>query len=46
MGLGASNALGSILGAHTAIKHGSKFVRAIYIAVVVSLIVKTAFDAF
>jgi uncharacterized protein len=45
LGLGLSNALGSILGSHTAIKHGSKFVRAIYIAVVVSLIAKTAFDA-
>jgi uncharacterized membrane protein YfcA len=46
LALGLSNAVGSVLGAHTAIKHGSKFVRAIYIAVVVSLIAKTAFDAF
>lgn len=45
LSLGLSNALGSVLGAHTAIKHGSKFVRAIYIVVVVSLIAKTAFDA-
>jgi uncharacterized membrane protein YfcA len=45
LSLGVSNALGSVLGAHTAIKHGSKFVRAIYIVVVVSLIAKTAFDA-
>jgi uncharacterized membrane protein YfcA len=45
LALGISNAAGSILGAHTAITHGSKFVRAIYIAVVVSLIAKTAFDA-
>jgi uncharacterized protein len=46
LALGASNAAGSVLGAHTAIKHGSRFVRGIYIAVVVSLIAKTAFDAF
>jgi uncharacterized membrane protein YfcA len=46
LALGVSNAAGSVLGAHTAIKHGSKFVRAIYIAVVVGLIAKTALDAF
>jgi uncharacterized membrane protein YfcA len=46
LALGLSNAAGSVLGAHTAIKHGSKFVRAIYIAVVVCLIAKTALDAF
>lgn len=32
---------GSVLGAHTALKHGSKFVRAIFIAIVVALIAKT-----
>ena len=46
LALGASNATGSFLGAHTAIKHGSKFVRGIYIAVVIVLIAKTAADAF
>jgi uncharacterized protein len=46
LALGVSNAIGSILGAHTAIKHGSKFVRVIYIAVVLGLIAKTGFDAF
>jgi uncharacterized membrane protein YfcA len=44
--LGACNAAGSILGTHTAVKHGSKFVRVIYIAVVITLILKTAADVF
>jgi uncharacterized membrane protein YfcA len=43
--LGACNAAGSVLGAHTAVKHGSKFVRVFYIAIVVTLIAKTAVDA-
>lgn len=46
LALGASNAIGSVVGTRTAIKHGSRFVRAIYIAVVVALIFKTALDAF
>ncbi len=43
--LGVCNAAGSVLGAHTAIRHGSKFVRLVFIAIVVSLIAKTALDA-
>jgi hypothetical protein len=43
--LGACNATGSVLGAHTAVRHGSKFVRVIFIAIVVVLIAKTAYDA-
>jgi hypothetical protein len=43
--LGFCNAAGSVLGAHTAIRHGSKFVRLVFIAVVVALIAKTAVDA-
>jgi hypothetical protein len=43
--LGLCNAAGSVLGAHTAIRHGSKFVRLVYIAVVMTLIAKTAVDA-
>ena len=43
--LGACNAAGSVLGAHTAIRHGSKFVRVVFIAIVVALIAKTAADA-
>jgi uncharacterized membrane protein YfcA len=44
--LGACNASGSVLGAHTAVKHGSKFVRVAFIAIVVALIFKTGVDAF
>ena len=43
--LGACNASGSLLGAHTALKHGSKFIRAIFIAIVIALIAKTGYDA-
>lgn len=43
--LGACNAAGSTFGAHTAVKHGSKFVRLIFIVIVVALIAKTAADA-
>ncbi len=46
LALGACNASGSVLGAHTAIKHGSKFVRGVFIVIVVMLIAKTAADAF
>ena len=46
LALGACNATGSVLGAHTAIRHGSKFVRAAFIAIVIALIVKTAVDAY
>ncbi len=44
--LGTCNATGSVLGAHTALKHGSKFVRVAFIAIVIALIAKTGFDAF
>jgi len=43
--LGACNATGSVLGAHTAVKHGSKFVRVVFIAIVTTLIAKTGADA-
>jgi uncharacterized membrane protein YfcA len=43
--LGLCNAAGGVLGAHTAIKHGSRFVRLVYIAIVVALIAKTGADA-
>lgn len=45
LGLGACNAAGSVLGAHTAVKHGSKFVRVVFIAIVITLIAKTGVDA-
>jgi hypothetical protein len=34
-----------LLGAQTALKHGSKFVRVAFIAIVIALIVKTGADA-
>ena len=40
--LGVCNGAGSVLGAHTAVKHGSRFVRVAFIAVVIALIAKTA----
>ena len=43
--LGACNAMGSVLGAHTAVTHGSKFVRVVFIAIVITLIAKTGADA-
>jgi len=46
LSLGACNAAGGVLGAHTAIRHGSKFVRVAFIAIVVALIVKNAVDAY
>jgi uncharacterized membrane protein YfcA len=35
----------SVLGAHTAVKHGSKFVRVVFLAIVIALIAKTGADA-
>jgi len=43
--LGVCNAAGSVLGAHTAVRHGSKFVRVVFLAIVITLIAKTAADA-
>jgi uncharacterized protein len=45
LALGGCNAVGGVLGAHTAIRHGSKFVRVVFIAIVVTLIAKTGADA-
>ncbi len=44
LALGACNAAGSVFGTRAAVKHGSGFVRAVYIAIVGALIVKTAWD--
>jgi uncharacterized protein len=41
-----SNVLGSIAGTHLALKHGTGFVRGVFIAVVSALILKTGYDAF
>jgi uncharacterized membrane protein YfcA len=45
LALGVCNAAGSVLGANTAIARGSKFVRWVFIAIVIALIAKTAADA-
>lgn len=39
------NIFGSLIGSHLAIRHGSAFVRRIFLAVVSALIVKTAWDS-
>jgi len=44
--LAVANVVGSLLGTHLALKHGTGFVRAIFIAVVGTLILKTGYDAF
>jgi uncharacterized protein len=41
-----SNVVGSLLGTHLALKHGTGFVRGVFIAVVSALICKTGYDAF
>lgn len=44
--LAVANVLGSLVGTHLALKHGTGFVRGIFIVVVSALIVKTGYDAF
>ncbi|MBV2162999.1 MAG: TSUP family transporter [Comamonas sp.] len=44
--LALANVLGSLLGSWLALRHGTAFVRVIFIVVVGSLIVKTGWDAF
>jgi uncharacterized protein len=41
-----ANVLGSLAGTHLAMKHGTGFVRGVFIAVVSALILKTGYDAF
>ena len=41
-----ANVLGSLAGTHLALKHGTGFVRGVFIAVVSVLILKTTYDAF
>ena len=41
-----ANVLGSLLGTRLALKHGTGFVRAVFIVVVAALILKTSYDAF
>ncbi len=44
--LAVANVVGSVLGTHMALKHGTGFVRVIFIFVVSALILKTGYDAF
>jgi uncharacterized membrane protein YfcA len=44
--MAVANIVGSLAGTHLALKHGTAFVRFVFIAVVFCLILKTAYDAF
>lgn len=44
--MAAANILGAITGSHLALKHGAGFVRKLFLAVVVALITKMAYDMF
>ena len=46
LAMAAANVLGSLLGTRLALKHGSGFVRLIFMGVVSALILKTGLDAF
>ena len=44
--MAVANVLGSLLGTRLALKHGTGFVRGVFIVVVSALILKTGYDAF
>jgi uncharacterized protein len=44
--MAVANVVGSTLGSRLAIKHGTGFVRGVFIVVVSALILKTGFDAY
>ncbi len=44
--MAVANVVGSLAGTHLALKHGTGFVRGVFIAVVSALILKTSYDAF
>jgi uncharacterized membrane protein YfcA len=46
LAMAVCNVLGSLIGSRMAIKHGSGFVRKLFLAVVLLLILKTGYDAF
>lgn len=46
LAMALANVLGSLLGTRMALKHGTGFVRAVFIVVVSALILKTSYDAF
>jgi len=41
-----ANVAGSLLGTHLALRHGSRFIRTVFVAVVALLILKTGYDAY
>jgi uncharacterized membrane protein YfcA len=45
LAMAVANVIGSVLGTRLALKHGSGFVRGMFIAVVAALILKTGYDA-
>lgn len=46
LAMAIANVLGSLAGTHLALKHGTGFVRAVFLVVVSALILKTGWDAF
>ena len=44
--MAVANVVGSLLGTRLAMKHGSSFVRVMFIVVVSALIIKTSYDAY
>ena len=46
LAMAIANVAGSLLGTHLALKHGTGFVRVVFIGVVSALIFKTSYDAF
>jgi uncharacterized membrane protein YfcA len=46
LAMALANVVGSLVGTHMALKHGTGFVRGVFIAVVSALILKTSYDAF
>ena len=44
--MAVANVVGSLAGTHLALKHGTGFVRWVFIAVVSALILKTGYDAY
>lgn len=46
LAMALANMLGSVAGTHLALKHGTSFIRVVFIGVVTALIAKTSWDAF
>ncbi|MES2424647.1 MAG: TSUP family transporter [Pseudomonadota bacterium] len=46
LAMAVANVVGSLLGTHMALRHGTGFVRVVFILVVSALILKTGYDAF